>query len=299
MLLSDQIHQNLKGIYFKYPSRTYGDYFSHEDRSVLLDLAKFGIPTYWVDQASQKILQYLPKPHKDSGMFVPPELIDTYLKSTLFGIYGSNLSEGSFEKELTELLQGLVQLSKEMHHPLLNRDTPIALVTGGGPGSMGLGNRVAKKIGILSCANIMDFRGEKGAVVNEQQQNPYIDAKMTYRLDKLVERQAEFNLDFPIFLMGGIGTDFEYCLEEVRRKVGAAAPTPVLLFGSPDYWKKKISSRFRCNLENGTISGSEWVSNCFFCVQNASQGLKIYKQFFSGTLKIGINGPTYEDGFVT
>jgi len=34
-------------------------------------------------------------------------------------------------------------------------------------------------------------------------------------------------------------------------------------------------------------------------VQNASQGLKIYKQFFSGTLKIGINGPTYEDGFVT
>ncbi len=163
---------------------------------------------------------------------------------------------------------------------------------------MGLGNRVAKTIGILSCANIMDFRGEKGAVVNEQKQNPYIDAKMTYRLDKLVERQAEFNLDFPIFLMGGIGTDFEYCLEEVRRKVGPAAPTPVLLFGNPEYWKKKISSRFKCNVETGTISGSEWVSNCFFCVQNAAQGLKIYKQFFSGTLKLGINGPTYEDGFV-
>ena len=298
MLLSDQIHRNLKGIYFKYPSRTYGDYFSHEDRSVLLDLAKFGIPTYWVDEASRKILQYFPKPHKDSGMFVPPESVDTFLKSTLFGIYGSNLTEGSFEKELTELLQGLKQLSQEMHHPLLNSETPIALVTGGGPGTMGLGNRVAKNLGILSCANIMDFRGEKGAIVNEQKQNPYIDAKMTYRLDKLVERQAEFNLDFPIFLMGGIGTDFEYSLEEVRRKVGAAATTPVLLFGNPEYWKKKISSRFRCNLESGTISGSEWVSNCFFCVQNAAQGLKIYKQFFSGTLKIGINGPMYEDGFV-
>jgi hypothetical protein len=299
MLLSDQIHRNLKGIYFKYPSRTYGDYFSHEDRSLLLDLAKFGIPTFWVDQASRKILQYFPKPHKDSGMFVPKESVETFLKSTLFGIYGSNLTEGSFEKELTELLQGLIQLSQEMHHLLLNSETPIALVTGGGPGSMGLGNRVAKTVGILSCANIMDFRGEKGAVVNEQKQNPYIDAKMTYRLDKLVERQAEFNLDFPIFLMGGIGTDFEYCLEEVRRKVGAAAPTPVLLFGNPEYWKKKLSSRFRCNLETGTISGSEWVSNCFFCVQNAAQGLKIYKQFFSGTLKIGINGPIFEDGFVT
>jgi predicted Rossmann-fold nucleotide-binding protein len=299
MLLSDQIHRNLKGIYFKYPSRTYGDYFSHEDRSMLLDLAKFGIPTYWVDEASQKILQYFPKPHKDSGMFVPHESIETFLKATLFGLYGSNLSEGTFEQELADLLQGLVQLSREMSHPLLNPETPIAFVTGGGPGSMSLGNRVAKKVGILSCANIMDFRGEKGAVVNEQKQNPYIDAKMTYRLDKLVERQAEFNLDFPIFLMGGIGTDFEYALEEVRRKVGAAPPTPVLLFGSPEYWKKKISVRFHCNLEAGTIAGSEWVSNCFYCVQNAAQGLKIYKQFFSGTLKIGVNGPVYEDGFVS
>lgn len=298
MLLSDQIHRNLKGIYFKYPSRTYGDYFSHEDRSMLSDLAKFGIPTYWVDESSQKILQYFPKPHKDSGMFVPHESIETFLKSTLFGLYGSNLTEGTFEQELTDLLKGLLQMSQEMSHPLLNRDTPIAFVTGGGPGSMGLGNRVAKNVGILSCANIMDFRGEKGAVVNEQKQNPYIDAKMTYRLDKLVERQAEFNLDFPIFLMGGIGTDFEYALEEVRRKVGGTAPTPVLLFGNPDYWKQKITPRFRLNLTTGTISGSEWVSNCFYCVQNAAQGLKIYKQFFSGTLKIGVNGPIYEDGFV-
>jgi len=298
MLLSDQIHRNLKGIYFKYPSRTYGDYFSHEDRSMLLDLAKFGIPTYWVDESSHKILQYFPKPHKDSGMFVPHESIETFLKATLFGLYGSNLTEGTFEQELTDLLTGLVQMSHEMNHPLLNQDTPIAFVTGGGPGSMGLGNRIAKNVGILSCANIMDFRGEKGAVVNEQKQNPYIDAKMTYRLDKLVERQAEFNLDFPIFLMGGIGTDFEYALEEVRRKVGGTAPTPVLLFGPPDYWKQKITPRFRCNLAAGTISGSEWVSNCFYCVQSAAQGLKIYKQFFSGTLKIGTSGPIYEDGFV-
>src|SRR6185369_80482 len=166
------------------------------------------------------------------------------------------------------------QLSQEMHHPLLNSETPIALVTGGGPGTMGLGNRVAKNLGILSCANIMDFRGEKGAVINEQKQNSYIDAKMTYRIDKLVERQAEFNLDFPIFLMGGIGTDFEYTLEEVRRKVGSTHATPIILFGSPTYWKEKITSRFQCNLKAGTIAGSEWVSNCFFCVQSADAALK-------------------------
>ena len=97
---------------------------------------------------------------------------------------------------------------------------------------------------------------------------------MTYRLDKLVERQAEFNLNFPIFLTGGVGTDFEYCLEEVRMKVGSVPPTPILLFGPDDYWRDKITSRFACNMKAGTIKGSEWLSNCFYCIQNASKGLK-------------------------
>lgn len=297
MLLSDQILHHLKRIYFQSPSLTYGDFFSHEDRSTLLDLAKFGIPTYWVDKTCQSVLQYLPKPGKDSGMFVPPEFKETFLKATLFGIYGSNLLEINFDQELTQLLQGILKLRDQMHHPLLNPETPIALVSGGGPGSMSLGNRIAKSLGVLSCANIMDFRGKKGAVVNEQKQNPYIDAKMTYRLDKLVERQSEFNLDFPLFMMGGIGTDFEYALEEVRRKVGATSPTPILLFGEPDYWTEKVSHRFRCNLETGTIAGSEWVSNCFFCVKNATEGLQVYQQFFSGALKIGPHGPVYDKGF--
>ncbi len=298
LLLNDQIHRYLKRIYFQFPSLTYGDFFSHEDRSMLLDLAKFGIPTYWVDDATQKILQYLPKPGKDSGMFVPPEFTETFLNATLFGIYGSNLLTLDFDEQLSQLLEGILKLRQEVNHPLLNPDVPIALVSGGGPGTMSLGNRVAKSLGILSCANIMDFRGKKGAVVNEQKQNPYIDAKMTYRLDKLVERQSEFNLDFPLFLMGGIGTDFEYALEEVRRKVGATGATPIMLFGAPAYWTEKITPRFQCNLKTGTIAGSEWISNCFFCVETASAALKIYKQFFSGTLKIGPSGPIYENGFV-
>ncbi|MFS8562931.1 MAG: hypothetical protein LVR00_00780 [Rhabdochlamydiaceae bacterium] len=164
---------------------------------------------------------------------------------------------------------------------------------------MSLGNRVAKSLNILSCANIMDFRGKKGAVVNEQRQNPYIDGKMTYRLDRLVERQAEFNLDFPIFVMGGIGTDFEYCVEEVRRKTGSTEITPILLFGPASYWEQKITPRFQSNLQNGTIEGSEWVSNCFYCVSSAAEALEVYHQFFCGTLKIGNNGPVYEKGFVT
>ncbi|MBX9743768.1 MAG: LOG family protein, partial [Chlamydiales bacterium] len=126
-----------------------------------------------------------------------------------------------------------------------------------------------------------------------------IDGKMTYRLDRLVERQAEFYLDFPILLPGGIGTDFEYALEEVRRKTGGCPANPILLFGEAAYWREKVTSRFRLNCSTGTIKGSEWISNCFYCVQTAKQGLAIYKKFFEGKLPIGKEGPIYEEGFCT
>jgi predicted Rossmann-fold nucleotide-binding protein len=297
MLLNDQVARCLKRIYFQWPSCSHDGFFSHEDRAFLVDLAKFGIPVFWVDEISKQILQYVHKPENDSGMFVPLHLVDTFRKATMFGVYGSNLHEGNFEQELSILLSGILAMRHEMNHPLLCKTTPLALVTGGGPGAMEVGNRVAKGVGILSCANIVDFRTKEKSVVNEQRQNPHIEAKMTYRLDRLVERQAEFYLDFPIFLPGGIGMDFEYTLEEVRRKTGATPPNPILLFGDPEYWRRKVTSRFQLNRETGTIKGSEWVSNCFYCIQTAAQGLEIYKKFFEGKLAIGKAGPIYPDGF--
>lgn len=296
LLLSQKIKFYLKRIYFEMPSKDFGDFFSHEDRSMLFDLEKFNISTYWVDKKTNEILQFVIKRDKDTGMFVPLYAVSAFRKATIFGVYGSNLYEGTFENELTLLLDGINSLKKTTNHPLLNKDTPLALVTGGGPGAMEVGNRAAKNAGIISCANIVDFHSSL-EVVHEQKQNPYIEAKMTYRLEKLVERQAEFHLDFPIFLIGGFGMDFEYALEQVIRKVGAAPPHPILLFGSPDYWKSKITSKFQCNRRTGTIKGSEWISNCFYCIEQAKEGLAIYEDFFQGQLKIGHDGPIYEEGF--
>lgn len=296
MFLSYYVQGLLMGIYFQIPSRTHGDFFSQEDRATLHDLARFGIPIYWVDDQTQKILSYVQRPLKTSGMFVPIERVSEFLTASFFGIYGSNLIASSFENELFLLFEQLLALRKELHHPLFNPSTPLALVTGGGPGAMEVGNRVAKSLNILSCANIVDFQSSS---MNEQKQNPYVEAKMTYRLDHLIERQAEFYLDFPIFVMGGIGTDFEFALEQVRQKIGARTFSPILLFGPKEYWRKKISSAFTCNLDSHTIQGSEWVGNSFFCVQTAKEGLMVYRDFFEKKLCIGPKGPIVKDGFVT
>lgn len=299
MLLSYYVQTLLMRLYFQIPSRSEGYYFSQEDRAMLHDLVTFGIPVYWADESSGQILEYVQRPEKTSGMFVPLKKVETFKRATFFGIYGSNLLEGNFEKELKDLLQGVLELRPHVNHPLLNSNTPLALVTGGGPGAMEMGNRMAKELDILSCANIVNFQLRSDAVVNEQRQNPYVEAKMTYRLDQLVERQAEFYLDFPIFVMGGIGTDFEFALEELRHKVGSRKYAPILLFGSPEFWKSKISYRYQCNLSCGTIKGSEWVSNSFFCIQTARQGLQVYRDYFTQKLDIGPQGPIYKDGFVT
>lgn len=295
MLLSNTIQRCIKGMYFQYPSLSQHEFFSFEDRALLHDLHQFAIPVYWLDKNTGTILEYIEREGRDSGMFVPSQEVELYKRATYFGLYGSNLVKGNFEKELSKLLSGLLSLRGKVDHPHMKDNAPLALVTGGGPGVMEVGNKVAMDLGLLSCANIVDFG--KAGVVNEQKQNPYVQAKMTYRLDSLVERQAEFHLDYPLFLQGGIGTDFEQTLEEVRRKTGAIEATPIILFGSQEYWSDKITSRFQRNRSSGTIQGSEWISNCFWCTETADQGIKVYKQFFTGKLPIGKNGPIYDRGF--
>lgn len=297
MLLSFYVRSLLKRIYFQYPSYSHGYYFSEQDRSMLNDLHSFGISVYWADETSHSLLRYVKRPLKHSGMFVPLAQVKTFQKATFFGVYGSNLLEGNFEYELKKMLKDLLERKDRFSYPLFNIDTPVALVTGGGPGAMEVGNRIAKELNILSCAHVVDF-SRPNEIIHEQIQNPYVEAKMTYRLDQLIERQALFYLDFPIFVMGGIGTDFELSLEELRYKVGARALGPVILFGKPEYWKDKITSRFQRNRATGTIKGSEWLSNSFFCIQNAEQGIKVFTDFFEGKLLIGDKHPIYDEGFV-
>lgn len=301
LLLSRQVCKHVRAIYFAYASRKHSSFFSQEDRAMLNDIHTFGIDIFHVDMEAQTMHQFTKRIGADSGLMVPLQKRDWYLNATVFGVYGSNLVAGSFDKELDYLLKGIKTLKTTGNHASMNPKTPLALVTGGGPGAMEVGNRVAAENEFLSCGLFVDFGSlarKPGANINEQKKNPYVEAYMTYRPMKLVERQSEFNLDFPIFLTGGVGTDFEFALEEVRRKVGTVSMHPMILFGDAAHWGNKITGRFAENLKSGTIKNSEWLSNTNYVVNTGRQALAVYKKFFDGTLAIGNKHPANELGFV-
>jgi hypothetical protein len=144
-------------------------------------------------------------------------------------------------------------------------------------------------MGILSIAHLCNFSFEP--------MNPHLDGKMTYRIEKMIERQAEFLVKLPIFFIGGFGTDLELGLEIVGRQVGSYEVTPILLFGEKEYWEQKISSRFILNVKTKTLRSGEYLSNCLIQVETGDQAVAVYKLFFTQKLALGNNGRIYSRGF--
>lgn len=296
-LLHEKVRRYVKAIYFKTPSFSYGQYFSTDDRAFLQDLAKANIAVHWVDFEYKQVLKYIMRKDNNSGMFIPNQREEEFRNATVFGIYGSSRLETNLKKELLNLFKGIKEMKKHIKHPKINANTSICIMTGGGPGIMSNGNSIANKLNILSCGNAVDFRKPHQSSINAEPMNPYIQAKMTYRLEQIIVRQSDFNVDFPIFFQGGIGTDLELCLEKLLMQIEAKQACPILLFGSENYWRQKISSQYKINLETGTIKGSEWISNSTFCVQTSQQALDIYHKFFTGQLKMGKDYPPNIEGF--
>ncbi|AFS20372.1 LOG family protein [Chlamydia psittaci] len=295
MLLSYHVNYYLKHIYFQIPSYNYGEYFSEHDRALLMDLYFAGIPTFWVDKVSKHVLQYVKRRGKDSGMFVPITRTQEFRSAYFIGIHGSCMISEGYKEDLKELLQGIQNLIQTFPIPGFPPHTPLAIMTGGGPGAMAVGNEVATELNLLSCGNIIDF--EQSPMKN-QGMNPYIQAKMTYRLSSLIQRQEHFHVDLALFVTGGMGTDFEFCLELISIKTGKKPPVPIFLIGPAAYWREKVTPIYQTNCKTGTNRGSEWVSNCVFCISSPQAGIEIFQRYITNTLPIGPEHPPYPDGFL-
>jgi len=142
------------------------------------------------------------------------------------------------------------------------RDNPIYVVTGGGPGIMEAGNRGAYEAGMRSI-------GLNIVLPHEQQPNPYITPELCFQFHYFALRKMHFLMRsvalacFP----GGFGTLDELFETLTLVQTGKSRHRPVLLFGK-DFWQRLLD--FELLVETGMISRGD--EKLFHFVETAEEG---------------------------
>jgi len=125
-------------------------------------------------------------------------------------------------------------------------ETPIYVVTGGGPGVMEAGNRGAHEVGGKSL-------GLNIVLPHEQEPNPYITPRLCFQFHYFALRKMHFLMRSVALVCfpGGFGTLDELFETLTLIQTGKCRKRPVLLFGR-EFWTKLIN--FDHLVETGMIS---------------------------------------------
>ncbi len=139
--------------------------------------------------------------------------------------------------------------------------SPIYVVTGGGPGIMEAGNRGAFDVGGKSI-------GLNIVLPHEQEPNPYITPKLCFQFHYFALRKMHFLMRSVALVAfpGGFGTLDELFEALTLMQTGKCRKRPVLLFGK-DFWTKLIN--FDHLVETGMISPDD--VNLFRFVETADE----------------------------
>ena len=139
--------------------------------------------------------------------------------------------------------------------------TPIYVVTGGGPGIMEAGNRGAFEVGGKSI-------GLNIVLPHEQMPNPYITPELCFQFHYFALRKMHFLMRsialvcFP----GGFGTLDELFETMTLVQTGKSRKRPILLFGRA-FWDKLIN--FQHLVDTGMISAADL--SLFHFVESADE----------------------------
>ncbi|HEY6133460.1 MAG TPA: TIGR00730 family Rossman fold protein [Rubrivivax sp.] len=159
-------------------------------------------------------------------------------------------------------------------------ETPIYVVTGGGPGIMEAGNRGAHEIGGKSI-------GLNIVLPHEQAPNPYITPELCFQFHYFALRKMHFLMRsialvcFP----GGFGTLDELFEVMTLQQCGKVRSRPILLFGRA-FWTRLIDFDFL--VETGMISPGD--VNLFHFVETAEEAWAALEAHY------GFDAPTTTTG---
>jgi hypothetical protein len=184
-----------------------------------------------------------------SARVLPPDIASKRLREAEAGgdaaalrVARSQLAMSRYYDEAREFA-ALVTTRSRRH------DTPIYVVTGGGPGIMEAGNRGAFEVGGKSI-------GLNIVLPHEQAPNPYITPELCFQFHYFALRKMHFLMRsialvcFP----GGFGTLDELFEVMTLQQTGKVRRRPILLFGR-EFWTRLID--FDWLIETGMISAGD------------------------------------------
>jgi len=164
-------------------------------------------------------------------------------------------------------------------------DTPIYVVTGGGPGIMEAGNRGAHDVGGKSI-------GLNIVLPHEQAPNPYITPELCFQFHYFALRKMHFVMRsialvcFP----GGFGTLDELFETMTLTQTGKSRKRPILLFGR-EFWTRLID--FDWLIETGMISPGD--VNLFRFVETAEEAWAVLAEEYGFDLPETTTGEFADD----
>ncbi len=164
-------------------------------------------------------------------------------------------------------------------------ESPVYVVTGGGPGIMEAGNRGAHESGGKSI-------GLNIVLPHEQAPNPYITPELCFQFHYFALRKMHFVMRsialvcFP----GGFGTLDELFETMTLTQTGKSRKRPILLFGR-EFWSRLID--FDWLIETGMISPGD--VHLFRYVETAEEAWSVLSEEYGFDLPETTTGPFADD----
>jgi hypothetical protein len=181
-----------------------------------------------------------------SARIVPPDVAQLQLDAARASGDAATQRRAAMALEMSQYYDEARRFSSIVTERSRTLDTPIYVVTGGGPGIMEAGNRGAHDVGGRSI-------GLNIVLPHEQAPNPYITPELCFQFHYFALRKMHFVMRsialvcFP----GGFGTLDELFETMTLVQTGKSRPRPILLFGRA-FWEKLID--FQHLVDCGMIS---------------------------------------------
>jgi len=184
-----------------------------------------------------------------SARIVPPDVARLQMEAADASGDAAQVQRAAVALEMSQYYAEARRFSSIVTQRSRTLDTPIYVVTGGGPGIMEAGNRGAHDIGGRSI-------GLNIVLPHEQAPNPYITPELCFQFHYFALRKMHFVMRsialvcFP----GGFGTLDELFETMTLVQTGKSRSRPILLFGRA-FWEKLIN--FEHLVERGMISAGD------------------------------------------